>query len=198
MGWEIFLFLTCVNRGRGAGQHFRLQIPRDIGQVPHQRRQGLLRHCAGDPAIQPRDAGLFRERWRKRQCGASEQYESRRRRRRRGRGLLRQVRYSMISSRTPCPRADATDGSNQHIDYAYHARTTRRESRLGFRAFLEHGFHKDHMGCVTAWAQVVPDERNTACFESCAPAGRQPFSYFNERSDETPGEIYKGRVILAL
>lgn len=84
--------LTRHCRGRCAGQIVWMQVSRDVGQIPHQRRQGLLRYRARDPKIQPRDAGLLhRER---RQFGHERPSQTNGHgRRREGTRLLRQVRH---------------------------------------------------------------------------------------------------------
>ena len=48
---KLLILLTLCRRTKPR-QELWLQIHRDVGQVAHQRRQRLLRHCARDPQIQ--------------------------------------------------------------------------------------------------------------------------------------------------
>lgn len=55
--------LECANisfhhRGSTACSIFRLQVHRDISEIPHQRRQRLFRHCTRDQKIQQGHVGI--------------------------------------------------------------------------------------------------------------------------------------------
>jgi len=47
--------LISRHRGPEPREELWLQVHRDIGEIAHQRRQRLLRHCTGNPQIQQGD-----------------------------------------------------------------------------------------------------------------------------------------------
>lgn len=67
-------------------KELRLQIHRNIRQIPHQCRKRLLRHRPRDPQVQPRHADRAHKRRKRRPTGEDGDVRFRRRRR-----LLRQV-----------------------------------------------------------------------------------------------------------
>lgn len=73
-------------RGPKSGATVWLQIHRDVGQVAHQRRQCLLRHCTGNPQIQQGDVVILGRTVRRR---AKRHWQDGHGRRPREEGLLR-------------------------------------------------------------------------------------------------------------